>query len=287
MEKVSLSANDSAAVEAVALGMPVSGAVTTGPTQIGSFNVMGRTILPGSFNVAGDRYSVVNKILQPGESYQGEPGVMMYMSNDVTMQANFAGWRMFSGEGLAKLSFTNRGSGPGYLGLTPNMPMAIVLPMDMNRMRSINCKRGAFMAGDPTVKVYPKLLPAASPLACCCGGMPPIIQQLTGAGIALVNAGGTVVARDLQPGEKLLVDSDAVVAFTDGVTYDVQQVGSPLTCCLGGEGCFNTELTGPGTIYLQSLSYEKLIKTLVRQTGGGGQKGEEMSGGPSTEEMSR
>lgn len=91
-----------------------------------------------------------------------------------------------------------------------------------------------------------------------------------GSGVALLNAGGTVVSRTLGPGEKLLIDSHSLVAFTDGIGYDVQQVGSPLTCCLGGEGCFNTELTGPGIVYLQSLSYEKIIKLLVTQTKGAG-----------------
>ena len=141
-------------------------------------SVLGKTQLPGEFVVSGDRYSVVNKLMQPGESYQGEPGVMMYMSDQIKMQARWAGWRAFSGEGLAKLRFTNEGGDVGYLGLTPNMPMAIIVPFDVTTMGSVNCKRGAFVAGNETVKVYPKVLPAASMTACCCGGMPPVIQQV-------------------------------------------------------------------------------------------------------------
>ena len=58
-------------------------------------------------------------------------------------------------------------------------------------------------------------------------------------------------------------------------------MGNFVTCCCGGEGCFNTELTGPGTIYLQSLSYEKLIRLLVKKAGGGKKKDEGMQlGGP-------
>ena len=71
-------------------------------------------------------------------------------------------------------------------------------------------------------------------------------------------------AAQLAPGETLLIDSDSLVAFSDGINYDVKQVGNFVTCCLGGEGCFNTVLTGPGTIYLQSLSYEKLIRMLLK-----------------------
>ena len=190
--------NDGAAAVGVPVGDLVQGAITSGPAQIGNFNVVGDVSLPGSFTVTGTRYQVLNKVLQPGESYQGEPGVMLYMSPDVQMQARFAGWRVFSGEGLAKNRFTNTGSQTGYLGLTSNMPMAMVIPFDVGHYGSLNCKRGAFMAGDETVKVYPKILPAANCLACCCGGMPPIIQNVTGSGIALINAGGTIVSRTVR-----------------------------------------------------------------------------------------
>ena len=169
------------------------------------------------------------------------------------------------------------------------MPMAIIFPWDTSQ-GTLNCKRGAWLAGDAGVRVMPKILPAASAAACCCGGMPPLIQEVNGQGIALLNAGGTVVKRELSAGETLLVDSDAVVGFTDGIRYDVRQVGSPLACMCGGEGCFNTELSGPGTIYLQSLSYEKLIKTLVTTNGAGNKKKDEsisIGGSPEHLEMAR
>jgi len=266
---------------AVPYGEPVHGAIMTGPARIGNMNVVGDIQLPGSFTITGKRYSVVNKVLQPGECYQGEPGVMMYMSPEVKMRARFAGLRVFSGEGLAKNKFVNTSSTEvGYLGLTPNMPMAIIMPFQVGNGPGLNCKRGSFMAGDESVKVHPKILPARSCMACCCGGMPPLIQKVEGEGVALLNAGGTVVSRQLAAGEKLIVDTDSVVAFTDGVGYDVKTVGSCLTCCLGGEGCFNTEMTGPGVVYLQTLSYEKLIKLLVKpQANGGKKKGGEEGGG--------
>ena len=78
-----------------------------------------------------------------------------------------------------------------------------------------------------------------------------------------------MLQRELAAGETLLVESDSVVAFTDGVKYDVQQVGTCITMCCAGEGCYNTALTGPGTIYIQSLSYERLVRLLVREVGGG------------------
>ena len=266
---------------AVPLGSVSAGAVVSGPAAIGGFSVVGRTVMPHGFTIVGDRYSVVNAQLPPGGTYQSEPGAMMYMSPGVEMQARFAGWRMFSGEGLAKLQYINNTPTDGHVGITANMPMAMILPWDTSA-GTPNCKRGAFLAGDAAVRVVPKLLPAASAAACCCGGMPPIIQEVGGSGFALLNAGGTIVSRTLAPGEALLVDSDAVVAFTNQIKYDVRPVREPspeavITCVCGGEGCFNTELTGPGTVYIQSVSYEKLTRTLMRGGSAAGASSQEMS----------
>lgn len=269
------------------------GAIKAGMSNLGGMEVMGITPgKEGEYGIMGDRYSVISKVLAPGQAMQMETGVMMYMSNDCKMKAQFGGWRMFSGEGLAKLKVTNEGSEPGYVGMSPNMPMSVVIPLDMQEVGELNCKRGAYLAGDPGIRVRPKFLQAASCMACCCGGMPPIIQSIGGTGTAFMNAGGTVVKKQLAPGECILVDSDAVVAFSNGISYDVKTVGSCLTCCLGGEGCFNTELTGEGSggyVYLQSLSYEKLIKMLIKAKGG---KGKDKAGGgdgapPISDEMDR
>ena len=69
----------------------------------------------------GDRYSVCQKILQPGASFGSEPGAMIYMSSEVKMRARFAGLRLFSGEGLAKNKYTNHGAQPGYIGCVPHV----------------------------------------------------------------------------------------------------------------------------------------------------------------------
>ena len=59
------------------------------------------------------------------------------------------------------------------------------------------------------------------------------------------------------------MDTNTVVGFENTVGFDVRNVGSFLNCCLGGEGCFNTVFTGPGNVYLQSISIDKLMEQLV------------------------
>ena len=105
-------------------------------------------------------------------------------------------------------------------------------------------------------------------------------------GVAFLSAAGTVVSRQLQAGEAIQVDSDVIVGFEQSVQFDVKQTGDIITVCCGGEGCFNTVLTGPGHVYLQSISVDKLMSQLVTinkesepQDGGGG--------GPAAAEMAR
>lgn len=246
---------------------------------------------PPAYQLVGKRYSVLNVPLPPGGTFISEPGAMMHMSSDVKMQAVFGGLmgafnNMASGEGsFARVKYT--ASANGYVGLTPNMPMAVVVPVDLDAVGGVvNAKRGAYMAGPETVSARVQILPARSLAACCCGGLPPLIQALHGSGTAFLAAGGTVVKKSLQPGEKFIVDSDSVVAFSPSVGYDVVQVGTCITCCFGGERCFNTALTGPGDIYLQSMSYEKLIKFLVKSTGGGdNKKKDDKQGAPAASDM--
>ena len=73
-----------------------------------------------------------------------------------------------------------------------------------------------------------------------------------------MHAGGTIVQRELQPGQVLMVDTGCVVAYTPTVDFDVQYVGKVKTALFGGEGLFLARLCGPGTVWLQSLPFSRL-----------------------------
>ena len=92
--------------------------------------------------------------------------------------------------------------------------------------------------------------------------MPPVGQLISGpsGSMAFLLGSGTVMKKELADGEKILLSTEALVAFTDGMSVDVRTVGSCTTCCFGGEGCFNTVMTGPGTVYVHSFGLEKLKK---------------------------
>ena len=87
--------------------------------------------------------------------------------------------------------------------------------------------------------------------------------RIQGDGIAFVHAGGTIVKRDLAPGEKLRVDTGCLVAFQPSVAYDIQLAGGIKTSLFGGEGLFLASLTGPGSVWLQSLPFSRLAGRIV------------------------
>lgn len=93
----------------------------------------------------------------------------------------------------------------------------------------------------------------ASPTTCCCAGFGCCRQKIEGTtdSIAFLNAGGTILYRDLQPDEVITVDTRSVVAIEQDVTLGITPNGRFCTCLCGGEGCFSTTLTGPGKVFMQ------------------------------------
>jgi uncharacterized protein (AIM24 family) len=99
------------------------------------------------------------------------------------------------------------------------------------------------------------------------------MQKLEGTGLAFVHAGGTVMQRELQPGETLFVDTGCLVDMTPQVSFEVQFVGKVKNALFGGEGLFFAKVSGPGTVWLQSLPFSRLASRVFAaapQTGGGG-----------------
>lgn len=102
---------------------------------------------------------------------------------------------------------------------------------------------------------------------CCCAGIGLCRQKLEGTpdSIAFLNAGGTIVYKNLQPGEKITIDSSSVVGFESTTNLGITFNGKLCTCLFGGEGCFSTTLEGPGRVYMQSMNFER-FKAAVSQT---------------------
>jgi len=223
--------------------------------------------------VSGADSQVLTIMLDAGETIQTEPGAMMHMSDgvepDLGCAPNCCARVCCLGESCCIAHYNNKGA-PGYIGLTPNFP-AKVISYDVSEGPMIVKKHG-YMAQLGGVNL--DMDQDCCSLTCCCGALGCCRQKISLAegqtsGMAFINAGGTILEKNLAEGEEVLIDHNSIVGFQQTVKYDLVQVGNCMMCCAGGEGCFQAKMTGPGKVYMQSMSFEKFVNSL---TGGGGAK---------------
>mmetsp|Transcript_30871 Transcript_30871/g.95516 ORF Transcript_30871/g.95516 Transcript_30871/m.95516 type:complete len:365 (+) Transcript_30871:128-1222(+) len=214
----------------------------------------------GTWDVVGQQMQILSVGIQPGQTVMLEPGSMMYMGPGVKVEANCdcpmgCCARCLGGEACAIMEYTNEGSRPTYVGVTPSVP-ADILALDLAQYDLIHARRGAFMSS--MGGGLPGFECEANPLLCCCAGFGCCRQTIsseTGQGTAFIQATGTVERKTLAAGETLVVDSYSLVAYHDAKLW-VRPVGSFGACCCSGEGCCNTTVTGPGTAWVQSMPWE-------------------------------
>jgi len=150
-----------------------------------------------------------------------------------------------------------------------------IVPLDLSHLGGkLICQKDAFLCAAKGVSVgieFQKKLGTGF-----FGGEGFIMQKLEGDGMAFVHAGGTIIERNLMPGETLKVDTGCIVAFTKDVNYDIQFIGGVKNTIFGGEGMFYATLQGPGTIWLQSLPFSRLANRVISAAPkiGGQRKGE-------------
>ena len=211
--------------------------------------------------VLGQDMQVLRIHLNRGDKALAEPGAMVYMSENVEAGCDSAKWwpRCMGCEPCCFATFEAKGDG-AYVGLTPNRP-AKVLPLVLGGRRFLG-KKGMYFASTGHVDVDFNM--DLNPVTCCCGGQGMIRQVLKGDGIAFIGAMGVLTHKVLAPGEKLIVDTNSVVAWEETVEYGVKKnSGGLCMCCCGGEGFFSTQLTGPGEVYVQSYSHAKFKQYAV------------------------
>lgn len=248
------------------------------------------------YEVFGDDIQYAEVTLDPAETVIAEAGAMMYMTSGIKMETVFgdpseksqgfwskiatAGKRLVTGESLFMTTFSNVSTRREIVAFASPYPGKIV-PMHLNDLGGeIICQKDSFLCGARGVKIgiaFQKKIGVG-----LFGGEGFIMQRLTGDGIVLVHAGGTLMHRNLAPGETLKLDTGCLVALTPSVNYDIQFVGGFKNTLFGGEGLFLATLTGPGTIWLQSLPFSRLasrIYAAAPQTGRGGKDEGSLLGG--------
>lgn len=230
------------------------------------------------YKIYGEEMQYVEVELDPSETAIAEAGSFMMMDEGIEMQTIFgdgsqqqkggllgkvfsAGKRLLTGESLFMTTYTNTGHGKRKVSFASPYPGKII-PLDLQELGGrIVCQKDAFLCAAKGVSIgieFQRKLGTG-----LFGGEGFIMQKLEGDGMAFVHAGGHVLSRQLQPGEMLKVDTGCVVAFTAGISYDIQFVGGVKNTLFGGEGVFFATLRGPGTVWIQTLPISRLAGRIL------------------------
>ena len=223
------------------------------------------------YEIHGDDMQLVEVELDPGEGVRAEAGAMMYMEPGIVMQTNadgglFGGFkRMITGESFFITTFLHNGVGKGHVAFAAPYPGKII-PVSLDEWGgTFLCQKDAFLCAAKGVDIdiaFTKRLGAGF-----FGGEGFILQRLSGSGMAFVHAGGTIIRKELASGEQLRVDTGCLVGFPPSIDYNIQFIGGFKNALFGGEGLFMTTLTGPGTVYLQSLPFARLADRMMAAVG--------------------
>ena len=230
------------------------------------------------YEIFGNDMQVVEIELDLDETIVAEAGAMNWMEEDIVYEAKMgdgskgdaglmgklfsAGKRALSGESVFMTHFTNTSSNKRRVAFAAPYPGHII-PIDLTQIDGeLMCQKDAFLCaalGTEVSIAFSRKLGRGF-----FGGEGFILQRLLGDGMAFVHAGGTVIKKELN-NDTLRVDTGCLVAFTQGVNYDIEMTKGLKSMLFSGEGFFLATLQGTGTVYLQSLPFSKLADRIIAQ----------------------
>jgi uncharacterized protein (AIM24 family) len=261
----------------------------------GNYSLMQAVTEGANFHISGDDSQMLQLNVDAGKKITCETGSMVHMSEGMESDLVCGGIgaccaRLCTGEGCCVVDYTNtdQSKPQGFIGLTPTYPAKIV-PVDLaNQGGVVKVAAGSYFSNAGTSETDSVAVDldclCCSPMVCCFGGQGCLMQKLSGSGHVFLSAGGVVLERSLEAGEVAVVDGASIVGFSGSVKMGVKVTNSCLMCCCGSngispQGLFSTTLTGPGKIWLQTMSYPKMKLALQPpppppENGGGGDIGE-------------
>ncbi|MCI9456659.1 MAG: TIGR00266 family protein [Oscillospiraceae bacterium] len=207
------------------------------------------------YKIEGGTLPVVICTLENGESMITERGSMSWMSPNMRMETVSNGGiskvigRMFSGEGMFQNRYTAENGG-GMIAFASSFPGSIIA-FDIGPGRGMIVQKSGFLASEEGVELsvaFQKKLGKG-----LFGGEGFIMQRLSGFGTAFVEIDGHVVHYTLGAGESIVVDTGYLAAMSESCQMDIVSVPGVKNMLFGGEGLFNTVVTGPGEVYLQTM----------------------------------
>ncbi len=193
------------------------------------------------YKIQGEPTPVVICDLNANETMITEKGSMVWMSPNMKMET--------SAGGRGQNFYTAQG-GPGMIAFASSFPGAI-LPVEITPDKPIVAQKSAFLASEQGVELsvfFQKKIGAGF-----FGGEGFIMQKLSGRGMAFLEIDGYGVEYTLGAGEQMIVDTGNLAMMDATCSIDIQSVKGVKNVLFGGEGLFNTVVTGPGRILLQTM----------------------------------
>lgn len=213
------------------------------------------------YEIKNQPYTVLTLQMEQGEQIKCQSGAMAWMTPGIEMQTQTGGLggmfkKALVGESLALNNYVANEA--GELTLAKKVPGDIMM-LDISKTPII-AQKTAFLAATPNVNldIYLQHRVAAGFF----GGEGFIMQKLSGEGYAWLEIDGSVQERELAAGEKLIVDSGYVAAMEATCSMEIQTIKGFANIVLGGEGLFNTVVTGPGKVWLQTMPVTALAMNL-------------------------
>lgn len=241
------------------------------------------------YKIIGHDMQMVEVELDPDETVIAEAGAMTYMEDNISFEAKMgdgsepdqgfmgklfsAGKRMISGESLFMTHFTNTGNGKKHVSFSSPFPGSII-PIDLSKIGGgLLCQKDSFQPLPWALKLISHSIENSAQVFF--GGEGFILERLEGDGMAFIHAGGTVIKKELN-NETLRLDTGCLVAFSEGINYNIEMTKGLKSMFFGGEGLFLATLQGTGTVWIQSLPFSRLADRILENapSRGGSDQGE-------------
>ncbi len=217
-----------------------------------------------TYEIKGTPLPVVEVKLDANESIACEGGAMSWMTSNMEMSTESGGIgklfsKAFSGERLFTNLYTAK-DGEGTIAFASSFPGNIIA-LDIKPGQEVICQKSSYLASTPGVELsihFQKKLGAGF-----FGGEGFIMQKLSGNGTAFIEIDGSVVEKQLAAGERIVIDTGYLAMMDATCSMDVVTVKGIKNMFLGGEGFFNTVVTGPGKVLLQTMPASQVAKSVI------------------------
>ncbi|KFK31377.1 hypothetical protein AALP_AA6G104300 [Arabis alpina] len=225
------------------------------------------TVTP--FQILGGEAQIVQIMLKPEEKVIAKPGSMCYMSGSVEMENTFTPeqevgvLQWILGKSVTSLLLRNTGQNDGFVGIAAPY-LARILPIDLAMFGGeILCQPDAFLCSVNDVKVVNSVDQRARNIVAA-GAEGFLRQRLSGQGLAFILAGGSVVQKNLEVGEVLMIDVSCIAALTPSIDVQIKYNAPLRRAVFGGDNVVMATLTGPGIVFIQSLPFHRLSQRIAR-----------------------